>query len=150
MNNLSFLKVKIKTVLPQYLPKKAHPTDGAYDLYARVTEPVELLPGETMAIPVGISLGLEYPFIARILPRSGLAAKYGVTVLNTPGLIDSGYRGEIQVILHNTGKSSFFISDGTRIAQMSFDTVIPTEFDMVDSLDETVRNNNGLGSTGIG
>lgn len=141
--------VNIQPVDERYLPTKAHASDAAYDLRAMLTEPYELSPGETTKIPVGFKLGLEPGLKALVLPRSGLALKHGVTVLNSPGVIDAGYRGDVMVILHNTSDRPFFINDGDRIAQMSIEVVRNTTLRSVTGLGEaTERGEGGFGSTG--
>ena len=107
-----------------------------------------LTPSEYKLIPTGISIGLPEGYEAQIRPRSGLAAKHGITVLNTPGTIDSDYRGEISVILVNLGKNDFNVMRGMRIAQMIISPVSQFKIDIVDELDTTSRGEKGFGSTG--
>ena len=108
-----------------------------------------LYPGARVLIPTGLKIALPEEYEARIQPRSGLALKYGITVLNTPGCIDADYRGEIGVILINHGLSPFTIEHGDRIAQMIISKVEHVEFELVKELNDTKRNSGGFGSTGI-
>jgi dUTP pyrophosphatase len=129
-------------------------TDGAagMDLVAAIAadEPIVLAPGVRVLVPTGLAIALPQGFEAQVRPRSGLAAKNGVTVLNSPGTIDSDYRGEIKVILINHGDEPFTITRGTRIAQMVVAPVTRGVFSEVANLDETVRGAGGFGSTGTG
>lgn len=128
-------------------------TEGAagMDLLAAIDagEPLELLPGKYAMVPTGLAMAIPIGFEAQIRPRSGLAAKHGVTVLNSPGTIDSDYRGEIKVILINHGAETFTIERGSRIAQMVIATVTQAALNEVDQLNETTRGTGGFGSTGI-
>lgn len=119
------------------------------DLSAAITEDVTIPPGEVKIIPTGIAIALPTGFEAQIRPRSGLAAKNSITVLNTPGTIDADYRGEIKVILINLGKENFTITNGMRIAQMVIAKYEVGNFVLKDELDETERGSGGFGSTGI-
>jgi dUTP pyrophosphatase len=110
---------------------------------------VTIKSGEFEKVPTGIRISMPMGLEAQVRPRSGLAAKYGVTVLNAPGTIDSDYRGEICVILINHGKKDFVIEPGMRIAQMVFSKVIQVDFKQVEQLDETSRGEGGFGSTGV-
>ncbi len=119
------------------------------DLVAFIDKDIVLKPGERALIPTGILVGLPEGFEAEIRPRSGLALKYGVTILNAPGTIDSDYRGEIKVILINLGNMDFTVRNGDRIAQMVFKNVVRVSWEVVEELPETKRNKGGFGSTGI-
>lgn len=132
-------------ILPEYK------TDGASgcDVHAFVKEPVELLPGDIKLIPTGLACAIPEGFEIQVRPRSGLAAKNGITCLNTPGTIDSDYRGEIKVILINLGKEAFIVKNGDRIAQFVVAPVVRGIFKTVKSLDETLRGSRGFGSTGV-
>ena len=114
-----------------------------------LTTDIKIEPGKTSIIPTGISLSIPKNFEIQIRPRSGLAAKSQVSVLNTPGTIDADYRGEIKVILINLGNKTFTIEKGTRIAQMVLSPVTKAKFKEVENLDETDRGSGGFGSTGI-
>ena len=126
---------------------KAHPDDAAYDLPAN--EKVIIEPGERKLVSTGISTQLPNNTMGMICPRSGLALKHGVTVLNAPGIIDQDYRGVIGVILFNQGKDSFVVERKMRIAQLVIVDVKPTEALLVESLDNTDRGAKGFGSSGF-
>jgi len=134
------------------LPLPSYESSGAagMDLYAAVAQdqPLVLKPGQRDLVATGISMALQQGFEAQIRPRSGLAIKHGLTCLNTPGTIDSDYRGEIKVILINLGDQDFTISRGERIAQMVIAPVIQANWREVDELPQTVRGAGGFGSTG--
>lgn len=136
------------------LPLPAYETPGSagMDLRAAVPEdqPIVLHPGARVLAPTGLCMAIPLGFEVQIRPRSGLAAKHGVTCLNTPGTIDSDYRGEVQVILINLGAEDFVIRRGERIAQMVAAPVAQAAWNEVDSLDETARGVGGFGSTGRG
>jgi dUTP pyrophosphatase len=136
----------------QDLPLPAYETPGAagMDLRAAVAddEPVILRPGARAAAPTGLALALPEGFEGQVRPRSGLAARHGVTVLNTPGTIDSDYRGEVKVILINLGEEDFTIRRGDRIAQLVIAPVTRARWAEVATLDETARGDGGFGSTG--
>ena len=136
------------------LPLPAYQTEGAagMDLHAAVPEgeTVLLRPGARALVPTGFAIALPVGYEAQIRPRSGLAAKHGVTCLNAPGTIDHDYRGEVQVILVNHGDADFHIRRGERIAQMLNAPVTRAAWREVDSLDDTERGTGGFGSTGVG
>jgi dUTP pyrophosphatase len=136
------------------LPLPAYETAGAagMDLRAAVaeTEPVVLHPGDRAMIPTGFCIAVPAGYEAQVRPRSGLAAKAGITCLNAPGTIDSDYRGEVKVILINLGAEAFTIRRGDRIAQMVIAPVVQAGWSEVESLDETARGAGGFGSTGAG
>jgi len=142
-------KVLIKKLNPSVeLP--AYKTNGAsgMDLMAFIKEPINLKPHTSFLVPTGISVALPSEFEIQIRPRSGLAAKNNISVLNTPGTIDSDYRGEIKVILYNHGDRDFLINNKDRIAQMILTPVIKMSLEETDCLPETVRGEGGFGSTG--
>ena len=142
-------KVLIKKLDPTVeLP--AYKTDGAsgMDLMALLKEPIILKPNSSCLVPTGLAVAFPNNFEIQIRPRSGLAAKNGISVLNAPGTIDSDYRGEIKVILFNHGKNDFLINNKDRIAQIILTPVIKMEFEETDDLPETVRGEGGFGSTG--
>ena len=130
------------------LPTYATKLSAGMDLSAALEEAIELDAGERALVPTGLSIALPPGYEAQIRPRSGLALKHGVTVLNTPGTIDADYRGEIKVILINHGKEPFIIERGMRIAQMVIERHETIAWDIVDSLDESERGEGGFGSTG--
>ncbi|TLK49838.1 dUTP diphosphatase [Glutamicibacter sp. V16R2B1] len=128
-------------------PGYAHHGDAGADLRAR--EAVQLAPGQRALVPTGIALAIPNGYVGLVHPRSGLAAKHGITVLNAPGTVDAGYRGEIMVTLLNTDPhATFEVQRGDRIAQLVIQKVEQAQFTVVDSLDETVRGAAGFGSTG--
>ena len=133
-----------KNPLPKYQTEGA----SAVDLFACLNETMVLKPKERKIIPTGIYISIPIGYEAQVRPRSGLAIKYGVTVLNSPGTIDSDYRGEIGVILINHSEIDFKISNGDRIAQLVLSSYKKIEWQETDSLDETNRGKGGFGSTG--
>lgn len=128
-------------------PSYAHPGDAGADLRTRIDLVLE--PGERMLVPTGVAIALPFGYAAFIHPRSGLATKHGLTVVNAPGTVDAGYRGEISVTLLNTDRSQpIRLSRGDRIAQMVIQKVETASFDVVKELSESVRGTGGFGSTG--
>jgi dUTP pyrophosphatase len=132
------------------LPKQQSTGAAGVDLLAAldVSEPVHLAPGKRAVVPCGFAIALPEGYEAQVRPRSGLASKYGVTVLNSPGTIDADYRGEVKVILINLGEETFEIRRGDRIAQMVVSPVSAVGFSEKDTLNETERGSSGFGSTG--
>jgi len=132
------------------LPLPAYQSDLAagLDLLAAVEGPLTLVPGKRALVPTGLAMALPAGFEAQVRPRSGLAAKHGVTVLNTPGTVDADYRGEVKVILINLGEDPFVVERGMRIAQMVIAPVVKADIHEVGALSETVRGTGGFGSTG--
>lgn len=132
------------------LPLPAYETaqSAGMDLAAAIDAPVTLAPGARAMVPTGLAIALPAGYEAQVRPRSGLAAKNGVTVLNTPGTVDADYRGEVKVILINLGDDAFEIERGMRIAQMVIAPVTQASFAEVDTLPETARGMGGFGSTG--
>ena len=128
----------------------SYKTDGAsgMDLMAFINEPINLKPYTSCLVPTGISVAFSSEFEIQIRPRSGLAAKNSISVLNTPGTIDSDYRGEIKVILFNHGDNNFLINNKDRIAQMVLTPVVKMDLEETDDLPNTVRGEGGFGSTG--
>ena len=143
------IKVLIKKLYPE-VQIPAYKTNGAsgMDLMAFIKEPIILKPKTSCLVPTGISVAFPEEFEIQIRPRSGLAAKNNISVLNTPGTIDSDYRGEIKVILFNHGNIDFKINNNDRIAQMILSPVIKMQLDEVEDLPETLRGEGGFGSTG--
>ena len=125
-------------------------TSGAsgVDLMAFVEEPIKISPNSSYLVPTGLSMAFSEDYEVQIRPRSGLAAKKAITVLNTPGTIDSDYRGEIKIIVFNHGKEDFIINNKDRVAQMILTPVIKMEFEETDNLPDTLRGEGGFGSTG--
>ena len=132
------------------LPKYATAQSAGADLLAAISEDIVIKPLERKLIPTGIALGLPADFEAQVRPRSGLALKNGITVLNTPGTIDADYRGEVCVILVNLSNEPFTVTRGMRIAQMIIAPVVQGTWNVVENLDETARGAGGFGSTGTG
>jgi dUTP pyrophosphatase len=131
------------------LPSYATAQSAGLDLMAAVASDVTLAPGARQLVPTGLAIALPAGFEAQVRPRSGLALKHGITVLNSPGTIDADYRGEVQVLLINHGSQPFVIRRGDRIAQMVVAPVTQIAWNIVDRLDETERGSGGYGSTGI-
>ena len=143
--------MKVKIVNKSAWPTPAYATEksAGMDLKANITEPVTLGPLERAMIPTGLYLALPDGTEAQVRPRSGLAAKFGISVLNAPGTIDADYRGEVCVILVNLSNQPFVINPGERIAQMVVAKYEKVEWDEVEVLDETERGTGGFGSTGL-
>ena len=139
---LKILKLNPSAVVPHY----AHAGDAGLDLFA--VEETEILPGETKLIKTGIAIALPPGTEAQIRPRSGLALKHSITVLNSPGTVDAGYRGEVAIILINHGKKAFHIVPGMKAAQMVVTSIIQPKVTVVKELDNTSRDIKGFGSTG--
>ncbi|MBI3999464.1 MAG: dUTP diphosphatase [Candidatus Omnitrophica bacterium] len=131
------------------LPRYSSEGASGMDLAAAVSSDVVLAPGERALIPTGLAISLPVGYEAQIRPRSGLALKHGIGLLNSPGTIDSDYRGEIQVIVINLGREPFVIKRGLRIAQMIVTQYVTATFKVVDELDVTLRNHGGFGHTGV-
>ena len=131
------------------LPEYATVQSAAVDLLAAVTEDVVLTPGARTLIPTGLAIALPDGYEAQVRPRSGLALKNGITLLNTPGTIDADYRGEIGIILTNLGEEDFTVERGMRIAQMLIAPVTRLTWNAVSSLEESERGSGGFGSTGV-
>lgn len=143
------VKVKVINVSKNQLPAYATPTDAGMDLRANITERVTLRPRERKLILAGIKMQLPTGYEAQIRPRSGLALKHGITVLNSPGTIDSGFRNEVCVLLVNLSDSPFFIEPNDRIAQMVIARHETVSWDEVDTLDESERGEGGFGHSGV-
>ncbi len=150
---MSTVTVQVRP-LPHFegLELPAYETSGSAGMDVRaavpVAEPITLKPGERAMVPTGLSVAIPEGYEIQVRPRSGLAAKHGLTCLNTPGTIDSDYRGEIKVILINLGAEAFVIQRGERIAQLVLAPVTRLAWSEVDALDETARGAGGFGSTG--
>lgn len=143
------INVKIINKSKHATPSYETAASAGMDLRANLEEPVTLEPLQRMIVKTGLFIALPAGYEAQIRPRSGLAAKFGITVLNAPGTIDADYRGEIGVILANLSNASFTINAGDRIAQMVIAAYAHTKWKEVDVLDETKRGQGGFGSTGI-
>ena len=142
------MKVKIINKSQHPLPEYATPYSAGVDLRANIENPITLKPLERTMVPTGLYLELPQGYEAQIRPRSGLAAKHGLTVLNSPGTIDADYRGEIRVILVNLSNDNFVINNGERICQMVIAQHAQVVWEEVDSISETERGDGGLGHTG--
>ena len=142
------MKVDIKRIKKIDLPSYATADSAGMDLVASIAGPVSINPGKRVLIPTGIAIALPKGFEAQIRPRSGLAIKNGITLVNSPGTIDADYRGEISVIVINHGEEPFTIEPNMRIAQMVISAYSRTSWQEVDNLEETTRGSGGFGSTG--
>ena len=141
------IEIKIQRVRPHAIvPDYAHPGDAGVDLYA--ADKHTLQPGQRVLAPTGIAMAIPDGLEGQVRPKSGLALRHGLSIVNTPGTVDSGYRGEIGVILVNYGQEPVEIHRGQKIAQMVFAPIVRARLDVVDSLDQTVRGAGGFGSTG--
>ena len=143
------VKIKIVNRGSQQLPAYATPESAGMDLRANITEPIVLHPLERRIIPTGLYIALPPGYEAQVRPRSGLAFKHGITVLNSPGTIDSDYRGELGVLLGNLSNEDFTVEAGERIAQMVIARHEQGEFVEVEELDDTERGAGGYGHTGV-
>lgn len=143
------MKVKIINKSKHPLPKYQTEQSAGMDLYANISEPITLASLERKIIPTGLFISLPKGYEAQIRPRSGLAAKHGITCLNSPGTIDADYRGEIGIILANLSSDPFTINDGERIAQMVIAKHEAITWEEVSNLDETERGEGGFGSSGL-
>lgn len=143
------VKIKIVNRGSQQLPAYATPESAGMDLRANITEPIVLHPLERRIIPTGLYIALSPGYEAQVRPRSGLAFKHGITVLNSPGTIDSDYRGELGVLLVNLSNEDFTVEAGERIAQMVIARHEQGEFVEVEELDDTERGAGGYGHTGV-
>lgn len=143
------MKVQIINRSKHQLPAYATELSAGMDLKANIAEPIELQPLQRVLVPTGLFMALPAGYEAQVRPRSGLAIKKGVTVLNSPGTIDADYRGEVCVILVNLSNEPFIITDGERIAQMVIARHEQVEWSEVDVLDDTTRGAGGFGHTGV-
>jgi dUTP pyrophosphatase len=146
---MTILKIKkLENLRELSLPKYETAGSAGMDLLAAIDEPILIKPGEIKLIKTGIAIALEKGFEAQVRPRSGLALKNGITVLNSPGTIDSDYRGEVCAILINHSKTDFTVTRGMRIAQMVISQYAQAKIEEVENHDETARGSGGFGSTG--
>jgi dUTP pyrophosphatase len=143
MVTIKVQKIKDTAIIPKY----AHEGDAGVDLYS--TEEYLIKPGERVLVSTGIKIAIPPGHEAQIRPKSGLALKHGLSIVNTPGTIDSGYRGEVGIIIINLGKEEYKIETGKKVAQMVINQVEEATFEEVKELDETTRNQGGFGSTGL-
>jgi dUTP pyrophosphatase len=143
------IALRVVTTDPQWLPAyQSHGASGA-DLFAAIGASLDIMPGKVSLIPTGLSLEVPEGYEVQIRPRSGLAFKSQVSVLNSPGTIDSDYRGEVKVLLMNHGEAVFTVLPGMRIAQMVLCPIVRANFVSVEALEETVRGSGGFGHTGL-
>lgn len=143
------VKIKIRNRSRHEMPAYATPLSAGLDLRANIDEPLTLQPLQRALVPTGLSMALPACYEAQVRPRSGLALKHGITVLNTPGTIDADYRGEVGIILINLSAEPFTIHDGDRIAQMVVARCEQAECVGVESLDDTERGSGGFGHSGV-
>jgi len=143
------VEIKVVNRGHQPLPQYATAQSAGMDLRANIDEPIVLRPMERRLIPTGLFIALPEGYEAQVRPRSGLALKHGLTVLNAPGTIDADYRGEVGVVLINLSQEDFVINDGERIAQMVIARYEQADFQVVEELDETERGAGGYGHTGV-
>lgn len=143
------VKINVVNKGKQQLPAYSTPQSAGMDLRANIDNPITLKPLHRCLVPTGLHIALPVGYEAQVRPRSGLALKHGITVLNTPGTIDADYRGEICVILVNLSQEEFVINDGERIAQMVIAKHETGEFVEVEQLDDTERGEGGFGHTGV-
>lgn len=143
------IQIKVVNRGHQQLPAYATPQSAGMDLRANIEAPITLHPMERRLIPTGLHIALPEGYEAQIRPRSGLALKHGLTVLNSPGTIDADYRGEVGVLLINLSQEDFVINDGERVAQMVIARHEHVEFEVVEELDQTERGEGGYGHTGV-
>ncbi len=143
------MKIRYQKLHPAAMePLRMSPDAAGYDLFACLEEPLGLKPGKRIAVPTGIATAIPSGYEAQIRPRSGIALKLGLGVLNSPGTIDADYRGEIKVILINLGEEEIIIRPRMRIAQMIITQVQSPQFELCESLDSTLRADGGFGSSG--
>tara|TARA_B100000029_G_scaffold413597_1_gene416697 strand:- start:70 stop:507 length:438 start_codon:yes stop_codon:yes gene_type:complete len=143
------VKVLVKKLDPEIeLPKYKTEGSSGLDLKAFLKSPITIKPNTSELIPTGLAIAISNDLEIQIRPRSGLAAKSNITVLNTPGTIDSDYRGEIKIILFNHGSENFIVNNQDRIAQMILVPILKVEFEEVDNLPNSLRGSSGFGSTG--
>ena len=143
------IQIKVVNRGHQQLPAYATPQSAGMDLRANIEAPITLHPMERRLIPTGLHIALPEGYEAQVRPRSGLALKHGLTVLNSPGTIDADYRGEVGVLLINLSQEDFVINDGERIAQMVIARHEQADFVVVEELDQTERGEGGYGHTGV-
>ena len=141
------IKIHMDNGCEDLFPRKAHEDDAAFDLRSRVDAVIPS--GKITLVPTGVFMELPVGYEAQVRPRSGLALKHGITVLNTPGTIDAGYRGEVGVILINAGPADFTVARGDRIAQMVVQKLADVELVAAEQLSDTSRGTGGFGSTGV-
>jgi dUTP pyrophosphatase len=142
----AIVKIKMMEGCEDLLPRKAHHDDAAFDLKA--SEDVDMEPGKPVLVPTGVFMELPTGYEAQVRPRSGLSYKHALTVLNSPGTIDAGYRGEVRVIMLNAGLEPYKVKKGDRVAQMVIAKLPDVEIQAVEQLSDSTRGKGGFGSTG--
>ena len=145
---IPFIRVRPRQDADIPLPRYMSPQAAGLDICAAVTGPLRLVPGQICLVPTGFAMALPPGFEAQIRPRSGLAVRHGITLVNAPGTIDADYRGEVKVALINLGPAAYTVGRGDRIAQMIVQRVWPVRPRLVDALEDTLRNDGGFGHTG--
>lgn len=145
--DITVLVKKLDQNSPITIPKFAFETDACADLESNAE--VVIPPGEFRLVPTGLAFQIPVGYEMQVRPRSGLAAKYGVSILNSPGTVDSDYRGEVRIIIINLGQEEFVVKQGDRIAQVAIRPVPKVNFVLVEELDSTIRGEKGFGSTGV-
>jgi|TARA_B110000459_G_C16570223_1_gene476010 dUTP pyrophosphatase len=143
------MKVEVVNLSSHELPKYSTTQSAGLDLRAELQEPITLDPGQRHLIPTGLKIALPKGYEAQVRPRSGLAYKHGITVLNSPGTIDADYRGDVGVVLINHGSEPFTVENGERIAQLVIAQFVQIDWDEVGDLSSTTRGEGGFGSTGV-
>jgi dUTP pyrophosphatase len=145
------LPLRVKKVGPVDVPLPAYqtPKSAGLDLCAALSEPKRIEPGARALVPTGLALAIPDGYEGQVRPRSGLALKHGISIVNTPGTIDSDYRGMVQVVLVNLGQEPYVVEPLARIAQLVLCPIIQAELELVSELDETTRGSGGYGSTGV-
>lgn len=143
---MELIRFKMTEGCDDLVPAKAHDDDAGYDLKSRLQTVVE--PGGTLLVPTGLFIEIPRGFEGQVRPRSGLALKHCITIPNSPGTVDSGYRGEVCVILHNHGQAPYYIKRGDRIAQLVIAKLPDVRLELAESLDDSHRGAGGFGSTG--
>ena len=148
---MNTIKMKVKTWahFKGDLPKYESLLASGFDIRAQLDQPITLAPGKSCMVPTALSFEIPPGYEIQVRPRSGLAAKKGITVLNTPGTVDADYRGEVKAILINLSQEDFIINDQDRIAQAVLCPVLQAEFELVEELSDTARGAGGFGSTGV-
>lgn len=146
---MSELIIKIKLFSGGIAPRRMSSGAVGFDIFAHLEEPIGLSPGQRCVVPAGFVIEIPDGYEAQIRPRSGLALKHGLTMLNSPGTIDPDYRGEVKVILANLGGDDIIISNGERIAQMVLAVIPQVKLEFADNLSDSSRGENGFGSTGV-
>lgn len=142
---INFIKLRPTARCPQAMSELA----AGYDLFADLDTPLTLTPGQTVLVPTGLALAIPAGYEGQVRPRSGLAIKHGLGILNAPGTIDADYRGEVKIVLHNFSQQPYVIEPGTRVAQLVVAPCTRVEFTLCEQLESTARGEGGFGSTNV-